>query len=146
LCPREPSSIGTDAMIEWPKKLESLKEQSSCRITTRGRRTGRPHTVPVWFVVGEGDRIYLGTLKMGRDWPKNIAANPQVLVEIADLRLEGRAERVRDENECSRIEALLAAKYLAARIGSWLGFRPQGVFEVRVIGEASIEGATRAGG
>jgi deazaflavin-dependent oxidoreductase (nitroreductase family) len=123
-------------VVHWQKRLESLKEQSTCRITTRGRRTGRPHTVTIWFVVGDGGRIHLGTLKMGRDWPKNVAANPDVVLEIGDLRLSGRVQQVSEENERARIESLLAAKYWAAWIGSWLGFRPEGVFEVRVIGEA----------
>ncbi len=123
-------------MIHWQQRLESLKERSTCRITTRGRRTGRPHTVTIWFVVGDGGRIHLGTLKMGRDWPKNVAANPEVVLEIGDLRLSGRVQQVSEENERARIASLIAAKYWAARIGSWLGFKPQGVFEVRVIGEA----------
>jgi hypothetical protein len=122
-------------MIHWQKKLESLKERSTCRITTRGRRTGRPHTVTIWFVVGDDGRIHLGTLKMGRDWPKNVAANPEVVLEIGDLRLNGRAEQVIEESSCARIESLIAGKYWVARIASWLGFKPQGVFEVRVSGE-----------
>ncbi|HSD09579.1 MAG TPA: pyridoxamine 5'-phosphate oxidase family protein [Candidatus Binatia bacterium] len=123
-------------MTHWQKKLESLKQRSTCRITTRGRRTGRPHAVTIWFAVGDDGRIYLATLKMRRDWPKNVAANPDVLLEIADLRLNGRAEQVREQSERTRIESLMAAKYWAAWIGSWLGFKPQGVFEVRVNGEA----------
>jgi deazaflavin-dependent oxidoreductase (nitroreductase family) len=123
-------------VIHWQQRLESLKERSTCRITTRGRRTGRPHTVTIWFVVGDGGRIHLGTLKMGRDWPKNVAANPEVVLEIGDLRLSGRVQQVSEESERARIASRIAAKYWAARIGSWLGFKPQGVFEVRVIGEA----------
>ena len=123
-------------MIHWQKKLESLKQQGTCRITTRGRRTGRPHTVTIWFVVGDDGRIHLATRKMGRDWPKNVAANPDVILEIGDLRLSGRAEQVSEENERARIESLIAAKYWAAWIGSWFGVKPQGVFEVRVNGEA----------
>ena len=123
-------------MIHWQKRLESLKERNTCRITTRGRRTGKPHTVTIWFVVGDGGRIHLGTLRMGRDWPRNVAANPDVVLEIGDLRLSGRAQQVSEEAERDRIASLIAAKYWAARIASWLGFKPEGVFEVRVTGEA----------
>jgi len=72
---------------------------------------------------------------MGRDWPRNVAANPDVVLEIGDLRLSGRAQQVSEESERARIASLIANKYWAARIGSWLGFGPQGVFEVRVTGE-----------
>jgi hypothetical protein len=123
-------------MIHWQKKLESLKERSTCQITTRGRRTGRSHTVTIWFVVGDNGRIHLGTLKMGRDWPKNLAANPDVILEIGDLRLSGRAEQVSEESGRARIESLIVGKYWGAWIGSWFGLKPQGVFEVRVVGEA----------
>ena len=124
-------------MIHWQKKLEALKQTSTCRITTRGRKTGRLHSVPIWFVVGEERRIYLGTLRMGRDWPKNVAVNPGVSLQIGDLQLAGEARLVTDEAERANIESQLASKYWAAWIGSWLGFKPQGVFEVRISGEAS---------
>ena len=124
-------------MIHWQKKLEALKQTSTCRITTRGRKTGRPHSVPIWFVVGEERRIYLGTLRMGRDWPRNVAVKPGVSLQIGDLQLAGEARLVTDEAERANIESQLASKYWAAWIGSWLGFKPQGVFEVRISGEAS---------
>jgi len=124
-------------MIHWQKKLEALKQTSTCRITTRGRKTGRPHSVPIWFVVGEERRIYLGTLRMGRDWPRNVAVNPGVSLQIGDLQLAGEARLVTDEAERANIESQLASKYWAAWIGSWLGLKPQGVFEVRIRGEAT---------
>jgi hypothetical protein len=105
-------------------------------MTTRGRRTGKPHAVTIWFVVGGDDRIHLGTLRLGRDWPKNVAVHRDVTVEIGDLRLKGEATRVTDPECCEQVARLLARKYWAARIASWLGFRPQGVFEVRLYGAA----------
>ena len=119
-------------MTDWRQRLQEHKRQSACRITTRGRRTGRPHTVTIWFVVGENDRIHLGTLRLRRDWPKNIAVNPEVEIEIGDLRLKGEANRVTDPEQCKHIAGLLAQKYWAARIGSWLGFKPQAIFEIRL--------------
>jgi deazaflavin-dependent oxidoreductase (nitroreductase family) len=125
-------------MTDWQRKLAELRDTRTCRITTRGRKTGRPHTVTIWFVVGaEEQRVYLGTLRMGRDWPRNVAANPEVLLDIADLRLRGRARIVTDAVERQRVEAALAAKYWGVRIGTWLGFRPQAVFEVELGGEAA---------
>ena len=82
-------------------------------------------------------RECVGTLRMGRDWPKNVAVNPGVSLQIGDLQLEGEARLVTDEAERANIESQLASKYWAAWIGSWLGFKPQGVFEVKISGEAS---------
>ena len=42
-------------------RLAAVKDRSTCRITTRGRRTGRPHTRTIWFVV-EDTVLYLATL------------------------------------------------------------------------------------
>jgi deazaflavin-dependent oxidoreductase (nitroreductase family) len=109
---------------------------STCRITTRGRKTGKLHTVPIWFAAGDDGNVYLGTLKMNRDWPKNVAKNPDVVLEIGGLRLKGDARQVTEPAKRSRIESMLAGKYIVARIGSWFGLKPQGVFEVKVLGEA----------
>jgi deazaflavin-dependent oxidoreductase (nitroreductase family) len=125
-------------MSDWRQKLAGLRDVRTCRITTRGRKTGRPHTVTIWFVIGaEEQRVYLGTLRMGRDWPRNVAANPEVIVDIADLRLQGRARIVADDRKRQRVESALAAKYWGVWIGSWLGLRPQGVFEVDLGGESA---------
>jgi len=126
-------------MSHWQQRLAALRDVRTCRITTRGRKTGRPHAVTIWFVVGsEEQRVYLGTLRMGRDWPRNVAANPEVVVDIADLRLQGRARLVTDERQRQRVESALAAKYWGVWIGSWLGLRPQGVFEVELGGESVV--------
>ncbi len=124
-------------MADWRQRLEAFGGKSVCRITTRGRRTGRAHKVTIWFVRGEDDTIYLGTLRMSRDWPKNVLVNPQVMIEIADLRLQGEAHQVTDETGQLRIESLILEKYWLARIGAWFGFKPEGVFTVRVTGEVS---------
>jgi len=124
-------------MSGWQDKLRSLEARSTCRITTRGRKTGRPHTVPIWFTVAEDGSIYLGTLKLGRDWPKNVAADPDVVIEIDGLRLRGEARRLTSDDAIRDVASRIASKYWAAWIGSWFGLKPEGVFEVKVSGEAS---------
>ena len=123
-------------MADWQARLKSLKQKSTCRITTRGRRTGKPHTVTIWFAAGENGRVYLGTLKLGRDWPKNVAANPEVVLEIGDLRLEGRATRLTEAPEVERVDSLMRNKYWLVWLVSWFGLRSGGAFEVQVSGEA----------
>jgi deazaflavin-dependent oxidoreductase (nitroreductase family) len=124
-------------MTHWQKRLEVLKDRSTCRITTRGRRSGRPHTVTIWFVVGEAASIYLGTLRMGRDWPKNVLADSAVTIEIDDLRLRAEARQITDHAAQADVARRLAGKYWAAWIGSWFGLAPEGAFELRVSGEAT---------
>ncbi len=123
-------------MSDWQEKLDAVKRRSTCRLTTRGRRTGRPHTVTIWFAIEEG-RVYLATLRLGRDWPKNVLANPEATLAIGDVKLLGCVRRVTDGEPRAHIESLIAKKYWGARIAGWLGFKPQGVFEVEVSGEAA---------
>ncbi|MBI2962496.1 MAG: pyridoxamine 5'-phosphate oxidase family protein [Deltaproteobacteria bacterium] len=124
-------------MSDWRQRLESAKRLSTCRLTTCGRRTGRPHIVTIWFAIGEDGRVYLATLRMGRDWPKNVLANPEVTLTLGELRLRGQARLLTDERQRARVDSLIAGKYWGARIAGWLGFKPQGAFELRVDGEAA---------
>jgi hypothetical protein len=93
--------------------------------------------VTVWFAVGDEGAVWLNTLRMDRDWPRNLVRNPAVEIRIGDLRLRGEARVVGDEPKRSRIEKALRSKYLAARFASWFGLRPAATFEVRILGEAA---------
>ena len=90
----------------------------------------------IWFAVEPSGRVTLGTLKLGRDWPKNVAANPEVVLEIGDLRLNGRAKRLMEPSEVERVDSLMRGKYWLAWLASWFGLKPEGAFEVQVSGEA----------
>jgi hypothetical protein len=50
--------------------------ERTIKITTYGRRTGRPHTVTVWFGVSPEGRVFVSSLRT-RDWVKNLLANPR---------------------------------------------------------------------
>jgi deazaflavin-dependent oxidoreductase (nitroreductase family) len=65
--------------------------QEFCYLTTTGRRTGRPHTIEIWFAEHDG-RVYM--LAGGRDasdWVRNLIADPRVAVRIADQTRDGNA-------------------------------------------------------
>ena len=53
-----------------------------CHLTTTGRRTGRPHTVEIWFA-RSGDTLYLlaGALERA-DFVRNLRADPRVTVRL----------------------------------------------------------------
>ena len=96
--------------------------ESFCYITTTGRRTGKPHTIEIWFGVSN-DRVYVlsggGTRS---DWFKNIRANPQVLTHAGgDPDRPARATVVDDPEEDAMARRLLAAKYQGWREGNPLG-------------------------
>lgn len=63
-------------------------------LTTRGRRTGNPHTVELWFAIAEG-RIYLSHEGPYTDWMKNILNDDHVEFRINDVKFRGRARIIR---------------------------------------------------
>lgn len=58
-------------------------DEPFCYVTTTGRRSGRPHTVEIWFAVA-GRTLYV--LAGGRDradFVRNLRAHPEARVRIA---------------------------------------------------------------
>lgn len=115
------------------QQLALLKGRSTLRLTTIGRKTGKRHTVTTWFLV-DGQTVYLGTLKMKRDWPRNVMKNGAVELEIGGAIFKGRAKQITDAKQLERVKALLANKYWAAWLGSWFAMGPEGAFEVTING------------
>jgi deazaflavin-dependent oxidoreductase (nitroreductase family) len=79
-------------------------------LTTTGRRTGKPHTAPLYFAE-DGGRYIIIASKGGSDhdpqWYLNLAANPAVDVQIRDDKFRATA-RTADADEKARLWSLLA--------------------------------------
>ena len=71
--------------------LDSVKKQKLIYVTTRGRKTGKPHTVEVWFAVADG-LVYLSHEGERTDWMKNIAKNGRLEAKIGALTFRGDAK------------------------------------------------------
>jgi len=93
--------------------LRPLTREQFCYLTTIGRRTGKRHTIEIWFALSPtGETLYM--LSGGRDrsdWVKNIGRNPVVEVRIADRVLSGQARFVEDPQEEQAARRLVVAKY-----------------------------------
>lgn len=102
-------SGGTLNTGEW---LHRWRDEPYAYLTTLGRKTGKPHRIEIWFA-NEGEVMYL--MSGGRDrsdWVKNVAANPQVTVELGDETRQGIAVIVsNDSSHDQRARQLLVAKY-----------------------------------
>ncbi len=112
-------------------RLTAIKDASTLQITTVGRKTGKRHTVTIWFLV-DGEKVYLATLRLRRDWVRNVMKNGRVELDIAGQRLKGHATRIVDPDRIARVNALLRKKYWAAWLGSWFGLGPEGAFVVTI--------------
>ena len=59
-------------------------------LTTKGRKTGKPHTVELWFAVAE-KKVYLSHEGAYTDWMKNILEDGRVEFKIGKNQFGGDA-------------------------------------------------------
>ena len=76
------------------EELESLKKEQFAFLTTTGRRTGKAHTVQVWFAFAD-ENIYLSHEGEYTDWMRNAAKNGRVRVRIGSSNYEADARIVK---------------------------------------------------
>lgn len=90
---------------------EALASLDHCYVTTTGRRTGRPHTIEIWFAL-DGDRVYLLAGGGDRsDWVRNVREHPTVGLRIGDHDFLATATVVADGEEDALARRLLVEKY-----------------------------------
>lgn len=110
--------------------LASLAGTRTVRLITRGRKSGLPRPVTVWFVV-DGSEICLGTLNEDRNWVRNARHTPEVELEIGSARLRGRFCEIAEPGEHAAVRAAIARKYWPARIAGWFGIGQKRTFRIR---------------
>jgi deazaflavin-dependent oxidoreductase (nitroreductase family) len=98
---------------------DELSGEAYCYVTTTGRRTGRQHTIEIWFGV-EGQTLYV--MAGGRersDTVRNLRERPELRVRIGDTTFEGRARVLEaDTPEDALARRLLLDKYAPGYSGS----------------------------
>lgn len=90
---------------------ERLAAEDFCYLTTRGRVSGRPHTIEIWFALHEGTLYMLSGGRDKADWVKNILRDPQVQVKIDQTVFAGRARLVQDATEDALARRIVTDKY-----------------------------------
>jgi deazaflavin-dependent oxidoreductase (nitroreductase family) len=101
--------------------LQQVANESNVEITTIGRKSGKPHTKPIWFVYDQG-HLYLQAGRAGKtDWYQNLKKNPQLTLKIGAITFMGKAQFIDEEKETERIHNLFKEKYFAARVAGVVG-------------------------
>jgi deazaflavin-dependent oxidoreductase (nitroreductase family) len=72
------------------KTIEDARKEQFIYLTTKGRKTGRPHTVELLFAVEKG-RVYLSHEGDHTDWMKNAVVHASVNIRIDGVTSEGEA-------------------------------------------------------
>ena len=94
-----------------------------CYLTTRGRRTGRPHTIEIWFVAVGSTAYLMAGGRERSDWVRNLMADPAVTLRVGEDSWPAQG-RVVDEgtDEDGEARRLMLAKYSTPGTGdldSW---------------------------
>jgi deazaflavin-dependent oxidoreductase (nitroreductase family) len=101
--------------------FERLADKDFAYLTTTGRRTGKEHTIEIWFALRDG-RIYLLSGGGRRaDWVRNLRKTPCVRLRIGTQSANATARVLRagtKEDELAR--QLLDGKYQGWREGKRL--------------------------
>ena len=79
-------------------------------LTTRGRRSGKLHTIELWFAVVE-DKVYLSHEGKYTDWMRNILKDNDIGFRIGDENFRGRARIVRQGEAFETGKRALYHKY-----------------------------------
>ncbi len=93
-----------------PHDLSALAHLDFCYLTTRGRVTGSPHTIEIWFAL-HGYTVYMLAGNHASDWVKNARRTPTVSLAIGDATFTGTARIVDQEAEDALARRLILARY-----------------------------------
>jgi deazaflavin-dependent oxidoreductase (nitroreductase family) len=94
--------------------LKNLAHEPFCYLTTTGRRTGRSHTIEIWFALNNTTLYMLSGGREQADWVKNTRKTPQVSVRIGTHVFSGHARDVRDSEEDALARRIVYNKYSAS--------------------------------
>ena len=92
------------------------------RLTTRGRRSGAPRTVVIWFVAtGPRSILVQHTTSTPAYWYRNLLAHPAVAIDFGAGPIDAQARPIDDPRRVQEVLRLIRRKYWSARFIQWLG-------------------------
>ncbi len=91
-------------------RLKRLAGRSTLILTHYGRKSGKPYEVKIWFVV-DGDKVFIGTANVQRQWVQNVRKNPRIKLSVGGEKFEAEARFLGDLAERDRALAAVGRKY-----------------------------------
>jgi deazaflavin-dependent oxidoreductase (nitroreductase family) len=110
-------------MSTKPAQINALKNRLSrsreINITVTGRKSGRPISIPIWFVL-EGDKLYLLPVQ-GSDtqWYKNVLKHPSIQIESGGETAELTVVPVTDPKQVASVVERFRTKYGASDVSKY---------------------------
>jgi len=107
-------------MSSKPSSNDALKNRLSrlneITITVTGRKSGRPVSLPVWFVLEDGKLHLLPVSGSDTQWYKNVLKNPSIRIDAGGDKAELRAIPVTDRKQVASVVEKFRAKHGAADV------------------------------
>jgi deazaflavin-dependent oxidoreductase (nitroreductase family) len=100
--------------------LERPADEDFCYLTTVGRKTGKPHTIEIWFARENGNLYLLSGGGESADWVRNLRKTSAVQVRIGSRTVAAKAHEVTTAEEDALARRLLDEKYMGWKIGKRL--------------------------
>jgi deazaflavin-dependent oxidoreductase (nitroreductase family) len=98
------------------------------RLTTRGRSSGQPRTVTIWFVPDGPRRICVQHVNRApAHWYRNLRKHPDVQVDFGSGPMAARATPIEDPARIGEVLSAVRRKYWAAWLIQLLGRRSAAV-------------------
>lgn len=83
-------------------------------LTTRGRRTGLPREIEIWFTELNGQYYVIAERRENTNWVRNIRQDPGVSFRVGEYTYNGYARVVEADKEpdlCAQVQRLSEEKY-----------------------------------
>jgi deazaflavin-dependent oxidoreductase (nitroreductase family) len=91
--------------------LEAAGKEREVRLTTRGRKSGKPRRVTIWIST-DGKRLFIRSgAGMERDWPQNLLGAGEGELQVGALKVTVRPRHVMEPSEARAVSELHRAKY-----------------------------------
>jgi len=112
--------------------FERLANKDFCYLTTIGRKTGRPHTVEIWFARENGSLYLLSGGGDSADWVRNLRKSPAVRVSIGSRTVAAKARAITAPEEDALARRLLDEKYMGWKTGKPLSAWARNALPVKI--------------
>jgi deazaflavin-dependent oxidoreductase (nitroreductase family) len=90
-------------------------DKKTVRLTTRGRSSGQPRTVSIWFVADGPRRILVQHVTSApANWYRNLLKDPAVSIDFGSGPISARATPITDPQRVQHVLGAVRGKYWSA--------------------------------
>ncbi len=91
--------------------LDAAKREREVKLTTFGRKTGKPHQVTIWITT-DGQHLYVRSGQgLRRNWPQNLVARGEGMLQIGKTEVGVKPRHVTDPTDARMVSGFYKRKY-----------------------------------